>query len=148
MQLREEKRDPSQLRSASGWDHVVVPRVALASSIPPPLGKPLVPSGAVGKHRWPSSPCQPQRCSAPGLNFGQFLRELNGPSLYPGNQKLIMKSCFDIPAGDPRPTTHLIIIHGLIARYTPAHLPGWQSARSPDGTLDSQGQRCQKKRWI
>lgn len=67
---------------------------------------------------------------------------------HPGNQKLITKSCFDIPAGNPRPAAHLMIVHGLIARYTPAHLLGWQFARSPDGMLDSQGQRCQKKRWI
>lgn len=123
----------------------MVLRVALAAGIRLPLGKPPVRRGSIAGL---PPPCQPQRHLAQGLNFVQFLGELNGLPLYPGNQKLITKSCFDIPAGNPRPTTHLIIIHGLIARYTPAHLPGWQSARSPDGTLDSQGQRCQKKRWI
>lgn len=148
LQLWQKKQDPLLLWSPSRRDHIVVPRVVLAASIWLPLGKRPVPSGTAGKHHWLSSLLPAPMPLSPGAEYWPVLGELNGLSLYPENQKLIMKSCFDIPAGNPRSTTHLIIIHGLIARYTPAHLLSWQSACSPDGTLDSQGQRCQKKRWI
>lgn len=105
-----------------------------------------------GTHRniWEESlPFLPQL--SPGMEFwmgffgcfGVFLAHF-----YLRTQELIPGSRLDIPAGNALPTPRLIITHGLIARYTPAHLLAWQRARSPDGPRDSQGQRCQKKRWI
>lgn len=80
-----------------------------------------------------------------GPFHGDMPRERNGSSPYPGNQKLITRSCFAIPAGNPRPAARLMMVHGLIASSAPAHLLGWQPARSQMARLIHGGRGAKKK---
>lgn len=80
----------------------------------------------------------------PGLEFWMrlgFFWELNA-SFLPTAPGARSRELFGYPCWKRSPDS------AFDNPYTPAHLPAWRRARSPDGPRDSQGQRCQKKRWI
>lgn len=91
LQLREEKRDPSPLRSASSRDHVAVPQVALAASIRLPLAKPPVASGEASLAFLPLPAPTPL---GPGAEFWPVSRGVKWPVSLPGEPEAHYEKLF------------------------------------------------------